>query len=781
PPHVSFPMCTDGQPPLMELNDAFPCARGCPKGFNCEMQDSLLTPSMGICCANRTELRLLYGHDNEKHADPIWDRKGSPEPVTATATPPCPSLPITSVPDQAVETETDSYAPTTNSNERSITTIEADSPSSFPAPNNLYNETNSINVSTDDENFDETSSPEVTSDEESAPTDAPEATAGVAVAETNITAQSTMAREEESSSYQKGDNGLLEEQRTSTSVPQLMQPRNSSGDIETQIRTAIVTSSPVFIADPTSMTSNATALENAVEEDALEGSSDPVEDKASAYSTKTDSVEASIEEPNLVGTNTEVVPTLNGNQLTSNEPLIDTERNDATSSSPDCVGETAASGNETAEKSVFVEAVDVSSPNNETTGDSNDLDKDQILTDIIGYIENGTSLIEEEQTTYSCERQPYIFRCRSDSLDTQPTIRWYLNEKGECEYYPWGYCPGDRVVESSTIRTKLECERECMKRGNNRAEESLPGMPARFPNDDANAEGGPKSVTSESMEKYEEAMPGAAENKVTVGPSINTTMQKQSYDDLSTSMHGEVVSGTSDSANSVEKDHHEVPEVDNENATIPKTDFLPSVNDKAVNESSGQQDSVEAASHEELLAAVMNSTILETAKRSDVGDASGIVEEEALEGQESSSSTNRYADDTSPNATPGTETVNTSMIVSKDNELQQTVEKSASEITIEEGTNLEPINESIHNEAAVGKDIEDGVESGQNKNDPEEYVLCSRTTYRFLCESGMPSQFVYRWEMENGTCQSFPYGYCLSEWNHPHPRSYNECEQLCQI
>ncbi|KAJ1370907.1 hypothetical protein KIN20_032731 [Parelaphostrongylus tenuis] len=44
---------------------------------------------------------------------------------------------------------------------------------------------------------------------------------------------------------------------------------------------------------------------------------------------------------------------------------------------------------------------------------------------------------------------------------TQPTIRWYLNENGTCEYYPWGYCPGDRVVQSSTIRTKAECEREC--------------------------------------------------------------------------------------------------------------------------------------------------------------------------------------------------------------------------------------------------------------------------------------------------------------------------------
>lgn len=64
-------------------------------------------------------------------------------------------------------------------------------------------------------------------------------------------------------------------------------------------------------------------------------------------------------------------------------------------------------------------------------------------------------------------------------------------------------------------------------------------------------------------------------------------------------------------------------------------------------------------------------------------------------------------------------------------------------------------------------------------SDPE--VACSRSTYRFLCESGMPSQFVYRWEWENGKCQSFPYGYCLSEWNHPHPRTEAECQRYCGV
>ncbi|RCN33493.1 hypothetical protein ANCCAN_20681 [Ancylostoma caninum] len=63
---------------------------------------------------------------------------------------------------------------------------------------------------------------------------------------------------------------------------------------------------------------------------------------------------------------------------------------------------------------------------------------------------------------------------------------------------------------------------------------------------------------------------------------------------------------------------------------------------------------------------------------------------------------------------------------------------------------------------------------------PRENVLCTPSPYRFICKRGMPSQFVYRWSKANdGRCQSFPYGYCLTEWNHPHPRTPEECERYC--
>ncbi|CAI5450702.1 unnamed protein product [Caenorhabditis angaria] len=56
---------------------------------------------------------------------------------------------------------------------------------------------------------------------------------------------------------------------------------------------------------------------------------------------------------------------------------------------------------------------------------------------------------------------------------------------------------------------------------------------------------------------------------------------------------------------------------------------------------------------------------------------------------------------------------------------------------------------------------------------------CLASPYRLLCQTGKPSQFVYRWEVLDGKCQSFPYGYCWKEHNLPHPRTQAECESYC--
>ncbi|KAJ1370906.1 hypothetical protein KIN20_032730 [Parelaphostrongylus tenuis] len=56
------------------------------KGQRCygETNKSSRRPSIGICCANRTELIQLYGLDNSAHADPIWERPCLPEQAVVT-------------------------------------------------------------------------------------------------------------------------------------------------------------------------------------------------------------------------------------------------------------------------------------------------------------------------------------------------------------------------------------------------------------------------------------------------------------------------------------------------------------------------------------------------------------------------------------------------------------------------------------------------------------------------------------------------------------------------
>ncbi|PAV83105.1 hypothetical protein WR25_03979 [Diploscapter pachys] len=58
-------------------------------------------------------------------------------------------------------------------------------------------------------------------------------------------------------------------------------------------------------------------------------------------------------------------------------------------------------------------------------------------------------------------------------------------------------------------------------------------------------------------------------------------------------------------------------------------------------------------------------------------------------------------------------------------------------------------------------------------------VNCHQSPLRQLCASGRASQFVFRWEIVDGQCQSFVYGYCWKEFNEPHPRTLDECMHYC--
>ncbi|KRX48725.1 hypothetical protein T05_1785 [Trichinella murrelli] len=40
---------------------------------------------------------------------------------------------------------------------------------------------------------------------------------------------------------------------------------------------------------------------------------------------------------------------------------------------------------------------------------------------------------------------------------------------------------------------------------------------------------------------------------------------------------------------------------------------------------------------------------------------------------------------------------------------------------------------------------------------------CQRQAYKEFCSTGLKSQFVWRWYVENGECHTYPYGYCAGE------------------
>ncbi|KAK6050851.1 Kunitz/Bovine pancreatic trypsin inhibitor domain protein [Cooperia oncophora] len=462
-------MCTDGQSPLMEANDAFPCARGCPMGFYCEMQDPLLTPSMGICCANRAELRLLYGDDNHEHADPIWDRKTprkSPNTAISSAAPPPPST--TPVINQVDTTEPFLSGSTESPNSTSPVTSGADLSSSFPEPTTLPVDANSVTVEA-----------QVTTEESST--------------KASTSAESAMGEDQTSSSTLNKADGPIVEQTTPTLMP--LQPLDGSTGQVTPI-------DPPTGTSPELPASDSQVMSLIVEgQDLVEGSSVPLEDAPIVTSTVDD------------------------HTLTEELNVDSTEGG---------VGAPQVEESPSAPEEMVREVADVDSPTKKT-------EQDSLATD-------------GEQAT---------FRCRSDSVDTQPTIRWYLNEKGECEYYPWGYCPGDRVVDSSTIRTKAECERECLNGAKNRTEDTP--FAARLP--EATLAGSPEqdietgtdspSEKLESKEKPEETLTPAPVTNVTLEVSVSPGPEEKSTSDLSAPAHDETVNAMADQEGSMESHSQE--------------------------------------------------------------------------------------------------------------------------------------------------------------------------------------------------------------------------------
>ncbi|KIH52492.1 hypothetical protein ANCDUO_17407, partial [Ancylostoma duodenale] len=389
--------------------------------------------------------------------------------------------------------------------------------------------------------------------------------------------------------------------------------------------------------------------------------------------------------------------------------------------------------------SVAAELVDVKAP----SGVNGIVEKpfDEQKSANISDVEKGGQAQEgekEKQIRYSCERQAYEFSCHAGSVLTQPTIRWYLNEHGECEYYPWG----DRVVESTTIRTKLECMRECMRNSTNPDEGSMetagnisetPGEAiAKFSNNTVPSEEELRNDAGKEEQQLAHQNSQEVKNAAGDSPDANVTMAPVTSSPLETTI-SEGLAASTPAETSAENDMEENEAVKMEGVELPD-------DPKAI-----QDEGTTAAAATNLTAD--NSTGIVREKKADEGSLT-TLSEEGVHLQP------HHEEGVQESAEMAAKEEN-----SLDNHVNEVVESSSSPSTIEgyvktiENRELRP--NSSHDETTDGITYETTMR-------PRELVLCTPSPYRFICKRGMPSQFVYRWsKADGGKCQSFPYGYCL--------------------
>ncbi|CAJ0588260.1 unnamed protein product [Cylicocyclus nassatus] len=598
----SFPMCTDGQTPLMEVNDAFPCSRGCPKGFFCEYQDSRQNPVLGICCANRTELQLLYG-SNDKQVDPIWKGENSAEHKS---------------PAQAVEAFSLTQAPGTLFVH--TRTIDDNESNEALARNQhrVKKSDNSIHITVTDNvpAADDPLADEVIVDSDKS--------LGPSI-------ESRLIEE----FFPRDDDGLYAEvlafnaseiflngeddNSTSSEIAKFLNGEDSnstSPELAKANSTSVVTIKALSAGKK--QHAKKSNLKNS-EEEVVVLSSEAKDSKEENRNWEKDDSEEKLTAPKGVF------------QVLSKK---DDLSKDITSSE---LANSADKSSDQGTINVNIKNVDEKEEQPAPGGDHPKDEKESEEGEDKRQYSKGEKGSEEgeDKRQYSCERQNYELTCNGTETTTQPKIRWFLNDNGECEHYPWGYCPGDRVVNSTTIRTKEECLRECL------------------------------GYTAEQIENVKDA---------------------KLKDDI---------------PNPTEIPFQEEP-----------LEQLHDLGDKVVSEKSPV---------------------------------------------------------TNPPVTAETPTCETSTVEQRDEENSGIHGK-------EENGRIDEKNSTT---GSLGNATLDQNDKAGGKLEYEELALCTATSYRYVCKSGLRTQFVYRWSKVDGKCLSFPYGYCVYEFNHPHPRTREECEKYC--
>ncbi|EYB84964.1 hypothetical protein Y032_0306g1977 [Ancylostoma ceylanicum] len=745
----SFPMCTDGQPPLMEANDAFPCARGCPRGFFCEMQDSLHTASLGICCANRTELQLLYGSDNKDHADPIWN--GDPVPSAQTSPKPS-SLAATEVttstePSRSVRviaTATESRAPDVvlieDTDARLNVTVRSRGNGLLPI------------VISDSDVIPEDSGPSNgLLSSRGAATDPDEAGGFDNSIAKDVREVTTHPADPQDQFVQANESARETTAPPPQNVLELLQTADSgnltdtAGDFtvsEENVTLVNITALPETVENPDSTTFNSTEPSFSAELANSTGNSTEVfTDLASPGKEPEELPKAEEKGAKEEKQQENAAPTEKSRSAQDALAVIPRKEEELPKEN---------SGDRNLDLvSITVGSKDVKAP---TDIGQKSLDEQNSVK--IADIGEDARVEEEKQFRYSCERQAYKFSCHSGSVLTQPTIRWYLNEQGECEYYPWGYCPGDRVVESTTIRTKLECVRECLRNSTNVAgnlveavgkTSETPGEAiAKFSSNTASI----KEQFKDGAEKEGQllAPENTQEGKGAAGdsPDANVTAVPVTSSPLETAIAGGIAT-SAPAETSTRSDAKEKKDFKGDGAGLgdPKAIEEKGVGDAATTLTA--DNSTEKKSDEESLwTPPLEAVGLQPAHHEGTQDSAGKSSKEGN---------------------------------SLDNQVNDAAESSSS-----------PSSTKKNVKAAENRELRSNLPDGETTEGityettmkPKEKVLCTPSPYRYICKRGMPSQFVYRWsKADSGKCQSFPYGYCLTEWNHPHPRTREECEHYC--
>ncbi|KJH43883.1 Kunitz/Bovine pancreatic trypsin inhibitor domain protein [Dictyocaulus viviparus] len=737
----SFPMCTNGETPLMEANDAYPCEKGCPKGFFCEMQDSLHTPLMGICCANRTELNLLYGPDNSAHEDPIWDSSELLESSTHRKT-------SSVIPTEELITSTISI-------DSSVSTVKAIdmfsifSNRTFVVTNEEENETSLILKQADHSSIIE---PVVTtiSDEHFQNQ--------LLKTNSSLTEQVLNALDVFDS---KNNQEILEvraivEERTVQPEHNHTNARintNEENDMLSLNEAFSTNEVPTIISSPVNVSLSNTVVESKRAK-ALIKSSSAVEDQADIISHTFSPVEMTEKhEQRILLTENALVKA--GENDEENEEhakivnLISESTKEELKTQYD-ENETIISVNVANEGNLRQSRpIKHNGPlSNETQTYINELE----ATDV----DNITSSDDnQQQIVYSCERQKYEYFCHSGQVITQPAIRWYLNENKQCEYYPWGYCPGmdslNLIQLEELFNLETPSRRSCSgvddDKNKSRMRKGLEVVDIAAKFEDVETE-----LTERSFNCTEENCQPDREHE-----SIEKTFDNEAREKSITTLAPKNLISNNKSIYVVQSlnDLKQKTINDISNRTI-----VIAIGEETFKPQSDRGSSASAPlSSEEILTYDYELKI-------------GIPEKDAV------STDGSIAGYTIPLGSPVLSNTTESSYSIKDLTDQEAALETASK-KVENHLNTEG---QFYREDVSGKKVfvEASVRNNEiGKANRTEHVICYRSTYRFLCENGMPSQFVYRWAKEDGRCRSFPYGYCLSELNYAHPRTLEECEQYC--